>query len=266
MPRFMPIEVKLSADNVDIQKREVTFYGAAFGNRDKQGHRILQGAFAKTIREQLPTGEIKHYRNHEVNVGPMRRLVEDSYGLLCTGYCSKTQAGDEYLEQALDGSLTHASIYASIVRDRARYVTETDPASGDEIETLEMSELVLTESGLVDRSPANTLATLVAVKSMGDGNFLDLVNDLEYVANDFAAALGGDRLTTEERRVAKSLLGLRKVLDKHGDKIVKALLAPGDITSPTVATPSLATPANAETQIDLSVILKSLQERGRITL
>lgn len=266
MPRFMPIEVKLSADNVDTLKREVTFYGAAFNNRDKQGHRILPGAFAKTIREQLPTGEIKHYRNHEVNIGPMRRLVEDDYGLLCTGYCSKTQAGDEYLTQALDGALTHASIYASIVRDRARYVTETDPTTGDEIETLEMSELILTESGLVDRSPANTLATLVAVKSLGDGNFLDLVNDLEYVANDFAVALCGDRLTTEERRVAKSLLGLRKVLDKHGDKILKALLAPGDITQAPGSAPSLATPAHAETQPDLSALLKSIQERGRIHL
>lgn len=265
MPRFVPIEVKLTADSVDLPRREVTFYGAAFNNRDKQGHRILPGAFAKTIREQLPTGEIKHFRNHEHNVGPMRRLVEDTYGLLCTGYCSKTQAGDEYLEQALDGSLTHASIYANIVRDRARYVPETDPVSGEEIETLEMSELILVESGLVDRSPANTLATLVAVKSLGDGNFLDVINDLEYVVNDFANALCGDRLTAEERRVAKHLLGLRKALDKHGDKITKALLAPGDITSPTQATPSLATPANAETA-DLTALLKSIQERGRIHL
>ncbi len=262
----MPIEVKLTADNVDLLKREVTFYGAAFNNRDKQGHRILPGAFSKTIREQLPTGEIKHYRNHEINIGPMRRLVEDSYGLLCTGYVSKMQAGDDYLTQALDGALTHASIYATIVRDRARYVTETDSGSGEEIETLEMSELILVESGLVDRSPANTLATLVAVKSLGDGNFLDLINDLEYVAKDFAEALCGDRLTTEERRVAKSLLGLRKVLDKHGDKITKALLAPGDITSPPQATPSLATPANAETQPDLTALLASIQRRGQIHL
>lgn len=262
----MPIEVKLTADNVDLPRREVTFYGAAFNNRDKQGHRILPGAFAKTIREQLPTGEIKHYRNHEINIGPMRRLSEDSFGLLCTGYVSKTQAGDDYLTQALDGALTHASIYATIVKNRARYVPETDPVTGEEIETLEMSELILVESGLVDRSPANTLATLVAVKAFGEGTFLDVVNDLEYVVNDFGNALCGDRLTAEERRVALNLLGLRKALDKHGDKILKALLAPDSGTQPNQVAPPRATPAHAETQPDLTALLESLQRRGRINL
>lgn len=266
MPRFVPIEVKLSAETVNVERREVTFYGAAFGNRDRQGHRILPGAFAKTIREKLPTGEIKHYRNHQVNIGPMRALSEDGYGLLCTGYCSKTQAGDEYLTQAMDGSLTHASIYAKIVADRARYVTETEPSTGQDVETLELAELVLNEAGLVDLSPANTLATIVAVKALGDANVLDVLGDLEYVIHGFADALDADRLTAEERRIAKSLVGLHRELDKHGDKILKALLAPGDITQASGSAPSLATPANAEKQPDLSALLKSIQERGRIHL
>ena len=265
MPRFMPIEVKLNADVVDVAKREVTFYGSAFGNRDAQGHRVRHEAFTRTIREQLPKGEIKHYRDHKTSIGPMRELRQDSYGLLCTGYCSKTRAGDEYLEQALDGTLTHASIYGRIVRDRAEWVTEKDAASGESVETLDIGEIILYEAGLVDLRPANNLATLVAVKGLGDDGFLDTLLELDYIVKGFALQRDGGKPTAEERRVAKALLSLRGVLGEQ-EEALKALLAPGDITSPTEATPSLATPANAETQIDLSVILKSIQERGRITL
>lgn len=265
MPRFVPIEVKLSAENVNAAKREVTFYGSAFNNRDKQGMRVIPGAFAKTIREQLPTGEIKHFRNHEVSIGPMRALQEDSYGLLCTGYCSKTRAGDEYLEQCLDGSLTHASIYAKIVRDRAHYVTETDPITGDEIETLNLTELILCEAGMVDLNPANTMATLVAVKGLGDAHLLDTLHELEYTANGFMLALdSGTPLTGEERRLARSLLGAHGALSRHADTL-KALLAPGDITQTSGSAPSLATPAHAET-VDLTAILESIRSRGQIHL
>jgi len=266
MPRFVPIEVKLSADAVSVSKREVTFYGNAFNNRDRQGHRILPGAWTKTIAQQLPKGEIKHFRNHEVSIGPMRELVQDSYGLLCTGYCSKTRAGDEYLEQALDGTLTHASVYAKIVRERAEYVTEDDPVTGQKVETLNIGEAILLEAGLVDLAPANNLATLVAVKNLAGSDFYDLLTDLDYIVKDFALSCSTDRrLTAEERRVAKALLGLRKVLDDQGD-ILKALLAPGDVTQTSGSAPSLATPAHAETQPDLTAILESIRGRGQIHL
>lgn len=261
MPRFVPIECQLSAD---AAKREVTFYGSVFNNRDSQGMRVMPNAFGKTIAEQLPRGLVKHYRNHTQSVGPMRHLEQDSYGLLCVGYCSKTQAGNDYLEQALDGSLTHASFYGKIVRDRAEWVTEKNE-KGEDIETLNLGELILVEAGLVDLLPANPLATLVAVKSMGEAETLDLLLDLDYVVKSFALTSDREKLSAEERRVAKALLGLRKVLNEQGD-ILKALLAPGDLTSPVQATPSLATPADAETQPDLSALLASIQQRGRISL
>jgi phage head maturation protease len=259
----MPIEVKLSADVVDVAKREVTFYGSAFGNRDVQGQRVLPNAFGKTIREQLPRGEVKHFRNHTVSIGPMRELVQDSYGLLCTGYCSKTRAGDEYLEQALDGSLTHASIYGRIVRERAEWVTEKDAATGQDIETLNIGEIILYEAGLVDLRPANNLATLVAVKGLGDDGFLDTLLELDYVVKSFALSRNGGRPTAEERRVAKALLSLRAVLEDQ-EEALKSLLAPGDITQTPESAPSLATPA--ELQPDLTALLESLRQRGQIHL
>lgn len=266
MPRFMPIEVRLSTDSVNASRREVTFYGAAFGNRDKQGMRIVPGAFAKTIREQLPSGEIKHFRNHQTLIGPMRKLQEDSYGLLCTGYCSETQAGDEYLKQCLDGSLTHASIYAKIVRDRAHYVNETDPITGQEIETLNLTELILCEAGMVDLNPANTMATLVAVKGLGDSNLLDALHELEYTATGFVHSLGsGTPLSGEERRLARSLLSAHGALSKHADTL-KALLAPDSSTQPSQVAPPRATPAHAEKQPDLTAIFESIRSRGQINL
>ena len=259
---FVPIEVEMSADRA---KREVTFYGSAFGNRDSQGMRVVKGAFDRGIRERHPQGLIKHFRNHEKLMGPMRHLEEDSYGLLCVGFCSKTPAGDEYLEQVIDKSITHASFRAGIVRDRAHWIKETDPNTGEEIETLNLTELILKEAGGVDLEPANLMATIQAVKSFDD-SALDTVLELPYILKSFSLTRRGVDLTAEERRIAKSLLLLHDVLGEQSDTL-KALLAPGDITPPpSGAAPSLATPANAEKQPDLSILLASLQQRGRIPL
>ncbi len=258
---FVPIEVEMSADKV---KREVTFYGSVFGNRDSQGMRVVKGAFGKSIRERLPQGLVKHFRNHETLVGPMRHLEEDEHGLLCVGFCSKTRTGDEYLEQVADGSITHASFRAGIVRDRAHWVTEEDPVTGEEQETLNLTELILREAGGVDLEPANLLATIVAVKSFGDDSMLDTLFELPYILKSFA--LNRRDVTAEERRIAKALLGLHESLGAQSDHL-KALLAPGDLTSSLSGmTPSLATPAHAETQPDLSALLASIQQRGRISL
>jgi HK97 family phage prohead protease len=259
MPRFVPIECQLS---VDSEKREVTFYGAAFRNRDAQAMRILDNAFSKTIQEQLPQGLVKHYRNHTTPVGPMRHLSQDGHGLLCVGYCSKTRDGDEYLEQAKDGTLTHGSIYAKIVRERAEWVTEKN-AEGKDVETLNLGELILIEAGLVNLIPANPLATLVAVKSMGESETLDLLLDLDYVVKSFVLSSDREKLNADERRVAKALLGLQRVLNEQGD-VLKALLAPGDLTHSSGNAPSLATPADAEKKIDLAMLLDSVQKLRRI--
>jgi len=258
----IPIEVEMSADKV---KREVTFYGAAFNNRDSQGMRVIPGAFSKSIRDRLPQGLVKHFRNHEVNVGPMRHAEEDTHGLLCVGFCSKTRAGDEYLEQVADGSLTHASFRAGIVRDRAHWVTETDPITGDEIETLNLTELIWREAGAVDLEPANPLATILAVKSFGGDGMLDTLFELPYILKSYTLCREGRSATAEERRIAKALLQLHGTLSEQAESI-KALLAPGDLTSPPRGvTPSLATPAEAETkQPDLTPLLESLRKRGRI--
>jgi HK97 family phage prohead protease len=227
--------------------------------------RVVKGAFAKSIAERLPQGMVKVYRNHQWNIGRMDHAEEDSHGLFCRGYVSKERIGDETLEKVRDGSLTHCSFRAGVVRDRAHFVVEEDPVTGDKIETLNLTELIWREAGPVDLEPANPLAVITAIKSFGGDESLDAFHELPYLLHSWTAG-EAKKLTAEEKRILKTVLHLRDVL-KDRSAMIEALLAPGDITSSLLGTtPSLATPANAETQPDLSALLKSIQERGRINL
>lgn len=258
----IPIEVQMAAN---VEKRTIEFYAAVFGNRDSDGMRVVKGAFAKSIAERLPKGFVKLFRNHQHNIGTMQHAEEDSYGLHCVGYVSKERIGDETLEKVRDQSLTHCSFRAGVVRDRAHFVVEEDPTTGDKIETLNLTELIWREAGPVDLEPANPLAIITAVKSFGGDESLDAFHELPYMLHAMTSN-PSKKPSAEERRILKSLLHLRDVLKDRGDSI-EALLAPGDITQTlSGSAPSLATPAHAETQPDLTALLASIQRRGQINL
>jgi HK97 family phage prohead protease len=259
----VPIEVEMSA-NTD--KRTIEFYASVFGNRDSDGMRVVKGAFSKSIAERLPQGFVKLYRNHAFNIGRIDHAEEDSHGLFCRGYVSKERLGDETLAKVADRSLTHCSFRAGIVRDRAHFVTEEDPTTGDKIETLNLTELIWREAGPVDLEPANPLAVIVAMKSLGGDASLDAFYELPYLVHAISAN-PEKKISAEERRILKTVLHLRDVLKDRGGMIEALLVAPGDITHSSGNAPSLATPpADAETQPDLSMLLASLQQRGRVHL
>lgn len=255
----VPIEVEMSAN---LEKREIEFYASVFGNRDSDGMRVVKGAFTKSISERLPQGLVKLYRNHSNNIGRMDHAEEDSHGLFCRGYVSKERLGDETLAKVLDRSLTHCSFRAGVVRDRAHFVVEEDPVTGDKIETLNLTELIWREAGPVDLEPANTLAVITAVKSFGGDDALDAFYELPYLMHAITAN-PSRKLSVEERRILKMALHLRDVLKVRGPAI-EALLAPGDITQALGSAPSLATPA--ELQPDLTALLESIRGRGQIHL
>ena len=52
---------------VDFAKREITGYGAVFGNVDNHGDIIAPGAFKKTISDRLPRNLLKFFLCHEDN-------------------------------------------------------------------------------------------------------------------------------------------------------------------------------------------------------
>lgn len=255
----VPIEVEMAANT---EKRTIEFYASVFGNRDTDGMRVVRGAFQKSISERLPQGLVKLFRNHSCNIGRIDHAEEDSHGLFCRGYVSRERMGDETLEKVADRSLTHASFRAGIVRDRAHFVVEEDPVTGDKIETLNLTELIWREAGPVDLEPANPLAVIMAVKSLGGDESMDAFHELPYLLHALTA--NAKKPSAEERRILKTVLHLRDVLKDRGP-MIEALLAPGDITQTSGSAPSLATPAHAETA-DLTRLLESIRSRGQIHL
>jgi HK97 family phage prohead protease len=230
----LPIEVQLSADR---GKRELTYYASQIGNRDFQGMRCMPGCFAQTINTRLPQGLIKLARNHQdKNTGVIKHAEEDSFGLLNVAYVSKTRDGDELLEQVLDGSLTHCSFRGSVIR--GAWVIDGEDDDKRPIETLNLLEIKLKETGPVDFDPANMGATILAVKSLG-AEIMDEVRELPLLVKSVVLGRGRD-LTSEERRVVKFLIELRKSLDEHGG-VLEAMLAPGSATPPPKAAPDRPT-------------------------
>jgi len=254
----IPIEVELAAD---VGKREITAYAAVFGNRDLQGMRVMPGAFAKSVAERLPQGQIKLMRNHETLVGNIRHAEEDGFGLLTVGYVSKTACGDECLEMVRDGSLSRYSFRAKIIR--ASVSIDGEDPDGYPIETLDLKELGIKECGPVDLDPANPLATILAVKSL-EADMLDNLSELPYILKSFTLARKSAKLSADERRVALTLLRLHEELGAQSGTL-KALLAPESGTSSSRTTPPESTPAEAEKKHpDLTLLLESLRKRGRI--
>lgn len=254
-----PIEVQLAADTA---KREVTFYGAQIGNRDAQAMRCMPGCFAASLNTRLPQRLIKFCRNHEdKNSGIIQHAEEDSYGLLCVGKVSKTQAGDDILTQVADGSLTHCSFRGSVVR--GQWVIDGQDEYGNPIETLNLLEIKLKEAGPCDFDPINMGATIVAVKSLS----LDLLDDLRelpLLLKSFTVQRKRT-LTSDERRLVKGLLQLRKELKGH-TPLLEALLAPGS-TTPPAAAPVRPTQEEAVVKADsddMGALLALIQRRGQL--
>ncbi len=147
-----PAEVK-----ADFEKREITFYAAAFGNVDEVGDLIEPGAFRKTISERLPRNLIKLFFDHWKPIGVPVRVDEDSKGLLFAGRVSKTRDGDEALQLTSDGVASHGSIGYDIV------LGKPDELNGRQISRL--VELKLYEGSPVFW-PANEETSILSVKSL----------------------------------------------------------------------------------------------------
>lgn len=237
--------IKVEAQ-VDRDKRIVMAYAAIFGNRDVQGHRVREGAFRKSIDERLPNGQIKVFRDHERLIGRPLVLREDERGLYTESAISRTALGDETLELIKDGTLTHFSFRADIIRAVVvkEALVEDDP---EPTETLELIELRLKEFGPVDLLPANPLASILGTKSAGAA--LDTLVELPEALKSLGRRRGA-RLSTEERKFAEQVVTALERMPAIGEQL-KALLAPEAGTPPHQAAPPLTTPAEAVDEAEL---------------
>lgn len=140
---------------VDVEARTFEGYASTFGNVDQVGDIITPGAFAKTIQERFPKGDIKILWQHYEPLGMPIEIREDERGLYVKGRISKTALGDDALELMRDGVVNRMSIGITIVK--ADYDDQTGNRIIREVKLWEFSPVTF---------PANEQAVITAVKHL----------------------------------------------------------------------------------------------------
>lgn len=126
-------------------------YGAVFGNTDRDGDIVAQGAFADSLKGRLPALLWQH--NPKEPIGRFDVVREDKKGLYVKGRLSQTGRGAEAYELMKMGALDGLSI-GFVTREAAR-----NAATG----TRTINKADLMEVSLVT-FPANELARVASVK------------------------------------------------------------------------------------------------------
>jgi len=139
-------------------------YAAVFGNVDRQGDRIVRGAFAKTVAEAIPAGKVPLMALHYAHGGDSREVigsvvsgVEDDFGLRIQAQLARTQQAQDIRSLIIDGHVRGLSIGYEVLG--ARDVVE----DGEVVQ--ELTEVRLREVTVTAR-PANELAVITAAKSL----------------------------------------------------------------------------------------------------
>lgn len=142
----LPLEVKAGG-----MPGEFEGYGAVFGNIDRDGDVVVKGAFADSLKAQLPALLWQH--NPKEPIGRFDVVREDEKGLFVKGRLSGTGKGAEAYELLKMGALNGLSI-GFVTREAQR-----SSASG----TRNILRADLMEVSLVT-FPANELARVQTVK------------------------------------------------------------------------------------------------------
>lgn len=144
----------------DLTKREVEAYASTFGNVDGNDDVVLKGAYADTLKTDMPARQIKVKRNHQVIIGAPVHAEEDSTGLLTVSRISDTDLGNETLVLIQDGALDELSIGFKAL--------EKNFAITDGRRVREVKRAKLYEWSFMDDIPANDRARVVSYKSLDD--------------------------------------------------------------------------------------------------
>jgi len=160
--------------DIDAKQGIVTGYFAHFGSIDSDGDRIMNGAFAKTIRENGPEGTqlIKHLLDHDKRkaVAKIMVLKEDATGLYYESKAGRHKDGQDFLMMAEDGILNQHSF-------GYRTVKESKKSDANEI-----SELQMYEGSSVQFLGANRNTPILGVKSFEE--MTDNLDALEKALRD----------------------------------------------------------------------------------
>ncbi len=164
---FKPSAIELK--DFDQNKGLVTFYFADFNTRDSDNDVIEQGAYKKTIEENL--SRLKHFKNHNpLQVpGVITRIEEDTKGAFATSQLAKTTLGRDTLIEYEAGIITeHSQGFNTIL---------------EEFDTMEgvnrIKEIRLWEVSSLTHWGANENTPTVDVKSLKDP--IKLFESLNYI-------------------------------------------------------------------------------------
>lgn len=129
--------------DVDVKQGIVTGYFAHFGSKDSDGDIIVEGAFAKSIRENGPKSNnprIKHLLDHNKKnaVATILDLKEDSFGLYYESKAGRHTAGRDFLLMVEDGIITeHSHGYITLKEQQksdANYIYENMLLEGSSLQ------------------------------------------------------------------------------------------------------------------------------------
>lgn len=112
--KSIPFEVKADVDDMRIKG-----YASVFDNWDSHGDKIIQGAFAETLKERFErpeTSQIKVLYQHAHPMGMPEVMEEDSTGLYVEGAVTDTAKNRDRMALIADGVVDGMSIGFETVR------------------------------------------------------------------------------------------------------------------------------------------------------
>ncbi len=167
-------QFKFSATEGD--EREVTGYGAVFGNVDSYGDVIAPGAFAKSLAaikagdKSMPAMLLSH-NPEALPVGVWTEMAEDGHGLRVKGKLLDTTQGMDTYKALKAGAITGLSIGFRPVEYALRSKPDDPRRTLKSVDLLEVS---------VVGFPANDKARVLSVKA----DEITTIRDLEHALRD----------------------------------------------------------------------------------
>jgi len=165
---------RLDIKSYNEDERKFSGYGSTFGNTDRVGDVVVEGAFLKSLEQHKSEGTMPSLLlHHDLKrpIGVWTVMSEDLKGLYVEGKLTKgVRDADEAYNLLKDGALHSMSIGYRVIKERYDRQTKVNM----------LEEIALHEVSLVT-IPANAEAIVGAVKDC-DGN--PDVREIERVLRD----------------------------------------------------------------------------------
>lgn len=148
--------------DVDVKKGITIGHFSTFDQEDSDGDIVSVGSFAKSSKENGPTGtgRIKHLLDHHKLIGKLSALKEDKVGLYYESQITKAPRGQDFLIMCEEGLITEHSFYGFAIK------WERNPEHPDY--GVIYKEIMLREGSTMELWGANPNAKMIAVKGEKD--------------------------------------------------------------------------------------------------